>query len=446
MSKTRKIEGLTAAQESRLAEYRGKWIAIGRSTEPADKQRAHKGVLQVYHRAGLSPPHIVWCGSPLANGMTRAILLGMEHSVRDSVRDSVWDSVWSSVEHSVGDSVRDSVWDSVRDSVRDSVGDSVGDSVRGSVRDSVWDSVGDSAWGSVWDSVGDSVWGSVRDSVWDSVGNSVRDSVWDSVGNSVRDSVWDSVWSSVWNSVGNSVGDSVRDSVRGSVRDSVWDSVRGSVRDSVWDSVGNSVGGQHDAHWLAFYEYFHNVIGLKPQTVAMSGLWEVAKSAGWFLPHQNMCWISERHNLLQFDSENRLHSLEGASVAYPDGWEIYSVHGVCVPKYIVMQSQLITAKEVLAEENAEVRRIMVDQMGPEKFVHVSGAKEVGVDDFGTLYTLPTPEGRTLDFVKVINSTPEPDGSSKHYFLRVPPGMRTAHAAVARTFGRSAQEYAPAIET
>lgn len=49
-------------------------------------------------------------------------------------------------------------------------------------------------------------------------------------------------------------------------------------------------------------------------------------------------------------------------------------------------------------------------------------------------------------VKVVNSTPEPDGSYKDYFLRVPPTITTAHEAVAWTFGKTAETYAPAIET
>ena len=45
-------------------------------------------------------------------------------------------------------------------------------------------------------------------------------------------------------------------------------------------------------------------------------------------------------------------------------------------------------------------------------------------------------------VEVRNSTPEPDGSRKTYFLRVPPTVRTAREAVAWTFGLGAVEYRP----
>lgn len=52
----------------------------------------------------------------------------------------------------------------------------------------------------------------------------------------------------------------------------------------------------------------------------------------------------------------------------------------------------------------------------------------------------------LVMVKVVNSTPEPDGQFKDYFLRVPPQMRRAKEAVAWTFNKTETKYQPAMET
>ena len=104
----KKIESLTKEQNRRLPEYRGKWIAIGLSTEAANRKEAERGIEEAYAVAGLEAPKIVWCGSPLAQGLTRALTLHASASVWDSVRASVWDSVRDSVGASVGDSVGDS--------------------------------------------------------------------------------------------------------------------------------------------------------------------------------------------------------------------------------------------------------------------------------------------------------------------------------------------------
>lgn len=104
----KKIEALTKEQTDRFPEFVDKWTRIGLSTEPANRTEAERGVTEAYKIANLPKPKIVWCGSPLSQGITRAIVLSdklgdsVGDSVRDSVGASVWASVWNSVWASVG--------------------------------------------------------------------------------------------------------------------------------------------------------------------------------------------------------------------------------------------------------------------------------------------------------------------------------------------------------
>jgi hypothetical protein len=297
--------------------------------------------------------------------------------------------------------------------------------------------------------VEDSVW----DRVWDGVMASVRDSVWNSVGASVLESMYGSVWAEV----AASVWDGVRDSVAGvwDVGDSVGDSVRDRFA-SVWDSMQESdiVYGSHDASILAFHSYFREVLGLTAQTEKLSGLWELAQSAGWAIPCGGVCWVSERHHVLQRDDRGRLHCLTGPAVAYPDGFAIYAVRGVRVPDYVIELSRDIDVASIDAEANAEVRRVMIELYrhgeevsGAAAYFRDAGGERLDHDErYGTLWRRNVPDDEPMVMVEVVNSTPEPDGSRKRYWLRVPPQMRTAREAVAWTFGKSPQEYAPAAET
>ena len=359
-----RIESLTKEQKERMPEYRDKWMAIGLSTDPADRSTAEKGIKEVYSNAGIkSVPKIIWCGSPLSSGITKSIVLNLKKlDVGDSVKDSVGDSVWDSVRASVRASVGDSVWASI--------GDSVGDSV--------WDSVGASVGDSVKDSVGDSVWASV----WDSVGASVRASVWDSVGASVRASVRDSVWDSIWDSVGASV----------------WDSVKDSVRDSIW--------GQHDANWLGFYDFFNNVLKLERQTEKLSGLWTVAQSAGWFIPYENICWISERHNVCKLE-KGKIHNEGGPAIQYPDGFSIWGLNGVRVSQEIAETPfNELDSRLILTEQNAEVRKEIVRKIGIERVCRDLNAECVDKEGEYELLLLNLQDGRKRPYLKMTNPSIE----------------------------------------
>ena len=233
-------------------------------------------------------------------------------------------------------------------------------------------------------------------------------------------------------------------SVGASVRDSVGDSVGASVR----ASVRASVYGQHDVNWLAFYRYFADECGLKGQTEKLSGLWGLCHSAGWAIPHENICWVSERHCVLERDDRGRLHSIIGPACAYPDGWGIYAVHGVRVPEYIVMKPNKITTKAIDDESNAEIRRIMIDRYGLSRYVTDSGAKTIHelpenyfVKGLRTarLLVKEVRDDEPIVMLDMLNSTPEPDGTTRRYLLRVDPKAydgeagRNCTAAMASTW-------------
>lgn len=220
------------------------------------------------------------------------------------------------------------------------------------------------------------------------------------------------------------------------------------------DSVRDSVYGQHDAGWLSFYSFFNEAIGLTKETEKLKGLWNLAKCAGWALPHQNVCWVSERHHLLARDDRGRLHSVVGPACAYPDGWAIYAVHGVRVPSYIIEKPQVISVKSIDKEQNTEIRRIMIDRYrfgaeinGASAYLKDAGSNRVDYDErFGTLWKRNLQNDEPIVMAEVVNRTPEPSGEFRRYFIRVPPQITNIHEAVAWTFSKTAKEYLPVIET
>jgi hypothetical protein len=171
--------------------------------------------------------------------------------------------------------------------------------------------------------------------------------------------------------VRDDVGDNVLASVVASVRNSVRN-MGGEGGDSVW-AQDEVLYGAHDATMLAFYHYFREVVGLVDQTARLSGRWELAQSAGWALPYRHICWVVERHNILARDDHNRLHCETGPACAYPDGWEIYAVHGVRVPAYVIERPHEISVERIDGEGNAEVRRIMIERYRHGEEIHGTAA-------------------------------------------------------------------------
>ena len=89
---------------------------------------------------------------------------------------------------------------------------------------------------------------------------------------------------------------------------------------------------------------------------------------------------------------------------------------------------------------------MIERYGQDHYLMESKAKEIHRDEFGVLYSKEVSGDEALVMVKVVNSTPEPDGHFKDYFLRVPPSITCARQAVAWTFGMDEADYQPAIQS
>jgi hypothetical protein len=144
--------------------------------------------------------------------------------------------------------------------------------------------------------------------------------------------------------------------------------------------------------------------------------------------------------------QGRLHAESGPAVEWFGGSGWYYWRGMRVPRLVIEEPGAITLASITDEDNLEIRRILIERYGHARFLSDLGAKPVASDDFGTLYRVEFADDEPMALVKVINSTPEPDGTRKEYFLRVPPTMRTAREAVAWTFGVPTLGYAPLTET
>jgi hypothetical protein len=120
--------------------------------------------------------------------------------------------------------------------------------------------------------------------------------------------------------------------------------------------------------------------------------------------------------------------------------------GVRVEERIIVNPETITVEEILAEQNAERRRVLLDRFGVSRFMTETEARVLDHDaDQGG--------PRKLLFVELKEDEPLVTlscfcpSTGKNYFLRVPPHTKTCHQAAAwiAGFGDPA-DYHPLKET
>jgi hypothetical protein len=196
--------------------------------------------------------------------------------------------------------------------------------------------------------------------------------------------------------------------------------------------------GQHDAAWLCAFE--------PGDDSSLGGLAAVARDAGWWWPYEKVVIVSERPLTLHRDEAGRLDRGDGPALGYADGFELYAWRGMPVPGDFLDELTALTPERIRDEENAELRRVMLEHYGYDRYLAESGAIPVHRDETGVLWRVELVGDEAVVMVEVVNSTPEPDGTSRTYWLRVPPTTRTAREGVAWTFGLGAEVYEPSQQT
>ena len=326
---------LTETEQRELEAHRAEWLEVGLSTEPADWERAERGVAACYRAIGEEPPGLVLhVPSPLG-----ACIGGV-----------------------LGGQLRGQL----------------GGQLRGQLRDQLWDQLGDQLGVQLRGQLGVQLRGQLRGQLWDQLGDQLGDAWW----------------------------------------------------------------GQWDAPYVAWW-----LFGLKMGVVlddrlseGLRGWEDVARSCGWWFPRRGAVILCDRPSVIAKDDEGRLHRGDGPALAFRDGYGLWAIHGVRVTQQIAERPETLRPEEIVAEPNAEVRRVMVERFGADRLMAAlrPEVRHEDVDRLGAvrrLLRVEMADDEPLCMVEVRNSTPEPDGSWHNYLLRVPPEVETCEAAVAWTFGQ-----------
>lgn len=213
--------------------------------------------------------------------------------------------------------------------------------------------------------------------------------------------------------------------------------------------VGSVIYGNHDASWLGFYEYMHEVVGI--DCSELNGLWALARNCGWCWVYDDVAVITDRPTVLHVDEQGNLHCEDGPAISYADKFKLHFWHGVAVAEYIIERPEEIDTAKINAERNAEVVRVMIDRYGAGRYLEEMDAKPIGETFNGSqLFEMELHDGTRIARVRAINSTPEPDGTSKIYWLKVPTGLSCAQEALAAIhpdpFRKNWRDYGPQVET
>ncbi|MEV0395673.1 DUF6745 domain-containing protein [Polymorphospora rubra] len=400
------------AASAALAGLADRWLEHGLCTAPADRPAAEAAVREAYVAAGLpAPRHVVWLPSPFAGALAAALLTaapagapagaaGSGPAAPDPAADAPGGTDSGAAPATRTATAIAEVLAALRAQGCNPGEVAPGKAIRGTLRTAPWaaarmaatERLGPAGWAAHWAAGGQRTWNLLVDRVVTPLRTRLAD-------------------------------DLVAD-----VRDPLTERARSALFDAVY--------GLHEAAWLSAFD----------GDPRLRGLAGVATSAGWWWPYEQVAVLTERPVVAERDNVGRLHRGDGPALAYPDGYGLHVWRGMAIPAEVAQELPRLTVQRIRAEQNAEVRRVMLEHFGYDRYLRDSNARAMHRDECGVLWRIELSDDEPLVMVEVVNSTAEPDGTYRTYWLRVPPDTRTARGGVAWTFGLTEKEYAPLAQT
>ncbi|MBD0313456.1 MAG: leucine-rich repeat domain-containing protein, partial [Microcoleus sp. T3-bin5] len=149
------------------------------------------------------------------------------------------------------------------------------------------------------------------------------------------------------------------------------------------------------------------------------------EDCGWIFPFEKICFVCDRPRHLRFDSQNRLHAEGEPAIEFADGWKIYYYHGVKLPEeYGQLHPNQWQSQWLLAEENAEVRRVLIHGIGYDRLCQELSAKQI---DSWQEYALLQIDNADVEPICLLKMTCPSTGFI--HALRVPPNLTSAREAI-----------------
>ncbi|MBW4623683.1 MAG: hypothetical protein KME17_30520 [Cyanosarcina radialis HA8281-LM2] len=163
---------------------------------------------------------------------------------------------------------------------------------------------------------------------------------------------------------------------------------------------------------------------------------------GLVLTFEKGCLVFDRPLEISIDANDRLHGEGRPAIKFADGYSVYAYQGVTLPeKYGRLHPNQWEARWLLEEENAELRRVLIQGIGYSRICQELDAKEL--DSWREYTLLEIVQNVDVEPIHLLKMTCPSTGYI--HASRVPPDIQSAREAVSWiNWGVDPEEFA--VET
>ncbi|WP_287325493.1 DUF6745 domain-containing protein [Okeania sp. SIO1F9] len=178
--------------------------------------------------------------------------------------------------------------------------------------------------------------------------------------------------------------------------------------------------------YVAWIDFCISVINCDYNSDDWQVLESIVRNCGWIYPLRHLCIICDRPRKLFLDDEYRPHAEGTPAIEFADGYSLYANHGVRLPEeYGIFSPQKWEAKWLLSTKNAELRRVLIQEIGYEKICQ--DLQTLEIDTWQEYTLLRIDDDADIEPILILKMICPSTGNI--HTLRVPPDINSAKEAI-----------------
>ena len=189
--------------------------------------------------------------------------------------------------------------------------------------------------------------------------------------------------------------------------------------------LDNVIKPEFWADRASWFDFCISVLGGKNQKERH--LYQVlAQNCGWIFSFEKICILCDRPRALRFDNEQRLHAEGEPAIQFADGFSVYAHHGVRLPAaYGKLHPEHWPAEWLLSEENAELRRVLIQGIGYDRICQELEANSLDTwQEYELLRINANVDWERMHLLKMTCPS-----TGYIHAIRVPPDVESAREAI-----------------
>nr|WP_293108579.1 hypothetical protein [Okeania sp. SIO2F4] len=349
-----KIENLTTEQKSLIPIYREKWQKNIVSIDPIDRERATAAVNAVYSAMGKKKPEILFLSSPdaireivgsrspqrLVQMLGAPLLSSLQIELSKELESQIDNALWQKLENDLpNDQLLRLMF--------------------------IWqDALGQHAelLGKLWVE-----WqGAILRQIWEQQQKYLRQKVSQFPGGEPLIELGDIVWQRVGEPLSHQLHRNLLQPLASQPLIREWEENIKQPLQEIGGAMGlvSNISQNLTASSIQMIDFCISVLGCsydKQKWLAVQGL---VQECGFVLQLESTCLVCENPMNISLDAQNRFHAEGEPAIKFIDGYHIYAYQGVKLPeKYGLLHPNRWQARWLLTEENAELRRVLIQGIG-----------------------------------------------------------------------------------